>query len=107
MRKRWWSRLWRKHRPVCHTPLPSIASSRPSQRTALQTLRAQWGDVLLPYSVHEDENIAQACGQATNVCAWAPQAQSSHDLQGISQWLMNHLPTAPQATARTPLVQPA
>ena len=84
-----------------------IDPRRPSQRTALQTLRAQWGDVLLPYSVHEDENIAQACGQAANVCAWAPQAQSSHDLQGISQWLMNHLPTAPQATAHTPLVQPA
>ena len=80
---------------------------RPSQRTALETLRAQWGDALLPYPIHEDENIAQACGQAATVCTWAPQAQSSHDLQGIGQWLMNHLPTAPQATAHTPLVQPA
>lgn len=80
---------------------------RPSQRTALETLRAQWGDWLLPYTVHEDENIAQACEQATSVSSWAAHAQSSHDLQGIAQWLLDHLPAVPAASAHaTPLAQP-
>ena len=70
---------------------------RPSQRTALQTLRAQWGELLLPYTVHEDENLAQAYTHATSVCAWAPHAQSSHDLQGIVQWLVERLPGVPTA----------
>ncbi len=71
---------------------------RPSQRSALATLRAQWGNLLLPYAVHEDENITQANEHATSVCTWAPHAQSSHDLQGISQWLLEQLPPlhAPQ-----------
>lgn len=74
---------------------------RPSQRAALETLRAQWGELLLPYTVHEDENIAQACAQATSVSRWAAHAQSSHDLQGIAQWLLERLLPAPAAGART------
>lgn len=77
---------------------------RPSQRAALETLRGQWGDLLLPYTVHDDENIAQAFEHATSVCTWAPHAQSSHDLQGIGQWLLEHLPAAAEATHTPPLV---
>lgn len=80
---------------------------RPSQRAALETLRRQWGDLLLPYTVHEDENITQACEHATSVGAWAPHAQSSHDLQGMAQWLMDHLPGAGAAERHTtPLARP-
>lgn len=72
---------------------------RASHRQALGTLRTQWGDLLLPYTVHEDENIAQACQKATSVCTWAPYAQSSHDLQGIGRWLVGPLPSAPPSSA--------
>ena len=70
---------------------------RPSQRGALETLRTQWGDLLLPYTVHEDESIAQACEHASSVCSWAPHAQSSHDLQGMGRWLFDRLPAVPAA----------
>ena len=33
---------------------------RVSHREALQTLREQWGEHLIPYTLHEDENIARA-----------------------------------------------
>ena len=79
---------------------------RPSQRSALQALRAQWADLLLPYTVHEDENLAQACEHATSVCAWAPHAQSSHDLQGIGQWLAERLPAMPAAGLPAPVPSP-
>lgn len=78
----------------CAIVVNRVDPRRPSQRAALETLRTQWGDLLLPYAVHEDENIAQACEYATNVCTWEPHAQSSHDLQGIAQWLMDNLPLA-------------
>lgn len=91
---------------VCAIAVNRIDPRRPSHRSALETLRAQWGDLLLPYPVHEDESIAQAYEQAANVCAWAPHAQSSHDLQGIGQWLLKHLPAPRPATAPA-LAQPA
>ena len=71
---------------------------RISQRDALQTLRAHWGERLIPYTLHEDENISRALARSMCVYDFAPQAQSSHDLQGVYQWLM-----APQATE---IVQP-
>lgn len=72
---------------------------RPSQRDALQTLQTQWRGLLLPYTVHDDENIAQACEEATSVCAWAPHAQSSHDFQGIGRWLVSLLSAMSSAPA--------
>ena len=91
----------------CAIAVNRVDPRRPSQRAALETLHAQWGDLMLPYAVHEDENNAQACEHATNVCAWAPHAQSSHDLQGISQWLMERLPAAlPAQRVALPLAQP-
>lgn len=90
----------------CAIAVNRIDPRRPSQRSALEALRAQWGDLLLPYAVHEDENIAQACANATNVCTWAPHAQSAHDLQGLGQWLLDRLPAAAPAAAATPLPQP-
>lgn len=61
---------------------------RVSHREALQTLREQWGDRLIPYTLHEDENIARALARAMCVGHLAPQAQSAHDLQGVCNWLM-------------------
>ena len=91
----------------CAIAANRVDPRRPSQRGALETLRTQWGDRLLPYTVHEDENIAQACEHATSVGAWAPHAQSSHDLQGIAQWLMDRLCAVPAADQHaTPLAQP-
>jgi cellulose synthase operon protein YhjQ len=60
---------------------------RASQRDALNTLRQQWGGQLLPYTVHEDENISRALAASQCVNSMAPQAQSAHDLQGIFHWL--------------------
>ena len=81
----------------CAIAINRVDPRRPSQRSALESLRMQWGELLLPYAVHDDENIAQANEEATNVCARAPHAQSSHDLQGIRQWLLKHLPALPLA----------
>ena len=83
----------------CAIVINRIDPRRPSQRSALETLRQQWGALLLPYAVHEDENITQASAHATSVCAWAPHAQSSHDLQGISQWLLKPWPALPEKAA--------
>jgi cellulose synthase operon protein YhjQ len=60
---------------------------RISHREALQTLRQQWGEQLIPYTLHEDENIPRALASAMCVNQFAPQAQSAHDLQGVYQWL--------------------
>lgn len=60
---------------------------RISHREALQTLRQQWGERLIPYTVHEDENISRALASAMCVGQFAPQAQSAHDLQGVCKWL--------------------
>ncbi len=60
---------------------------RISHREALQTLRQQWGERLIPYTLHEDENIPRALARSMCVGSLAPQAQSSHDLQGVCNWL--------------------
>lgn len=60
---------------------------RVSHREALQTLREQWGEHLIPYTLHEDENIARALARAMCVGSLAPHAQSAHDLQGVCNWL--------------------
>lgn len=60
---------------------------RVSHREALQTLREQWAERLIPYTLHEDENVARALARAMCVGNLAPQAQSAHDLQGICNWL--------------------
>ncbi len=60
---------------------------RTSHRDALQTLRQQWGERLIPYTLHEDENIQRALARAMCVGSFAPQAQSAHDLQGVCNWL--------------------
>jgi cellulose synthase operon protein YhjQ len=91
----------------CAIAINRVDPRRASQRRALETLRTQWGTLLLPYLVHEDENIAQACEYATSVCTRTPHTQSSHDLQGIGQWLMDHLAAAATVDPRTtPLPQP-
>lgn len=82
----------------CAIAINRVDPRRPSQRSALETLRAQWGPLLLPYAVHEDENIAQACEQGTSVFSRTPHTQSAHDLQGVGQWLFDRL-SAPAATA--------
>ena len=60
---------------------------RASHREALTTLRQQWGSQLLPYPVHEDENLSRALAASQSVNSMAPHAQSAHDLQGIFHWL--------------------
>lgn len=60
---------------------------RISHREALQTLRQQWGERLIPYTLHEDENIPRALARSMCVGSFAPQAQSAHDLQGVGNWL--------------------
>lgn len=60
---------------------------RISHRDALQTLRTQWGERLIPYTLHEDENIPRALARAMCVGSFAPQAQSARDLQGVCNWL--------------------
>jgi cellulose synthase operon protein YhjQ len=60
---------------------------RTSHREALQLLREQWRGQLIPYTVHEDENIPRALARSMCVDSFAPQAQSSHDLQGVCNWL--------------------
>lgn len=60
---------------------------RISHREALQALREQWGGRLIPYTLHEDENISRALSRSMCVGSFAPQAQSAHDLQGVCNWL--------------------
>jgi cellulose synthase operon protein YhjQ len=80
----------------CAVVINRVDPRRPSQRSALEALRTQWGNLLLPYLVHEDENITQACEHATSVTKYTPRSQSAHDLQGIGQWLFEQLPTQQQ-----------
>lgn len=68
---------------------------RDSQRTALKTLQQQWPDLLSPYVLHEDENTGAALAAGSCVTAFAPQAQSAHDLHGIANWLLARLPQEP------------
>lgn len=78
---------------------------RASQREALQKLRQQWGEQLIPYTLHEDENIPRALAHAMCVSQFAPQAQSSHDLQGIYQWVSGHR-IAPSTMQAAPVQAP-
>ena len=57
---------------------------RKLQLDALQTLRGQWSEYLVPYAVHRDENQPAALTQASCVCTLTPHAQSAHDMQGIA-----------------------
>ena len=70
---------------------------RDSQCSALETLQQQWPDLLSPYVLHEDENASAALEAGSCVTAYAPQAQSAHDLHGIANWLLARTPqeTAP------------
>jgi cellulose synthase operon protein YhjQ len=65
---------------------------RASQSAALQTLQQQWQEQLSPYVLHEDEHVSAALAAAHCVCAFAPQAQSAHDLHGIANWLLARCP---------------
>jgi len=58
-----------------------------TRRDALQALRQQWQDVLIPYTLHADEHVQQALVQALCVHQHAPQAQAAHDLQGMAEWI--------------------
>ena len=86
----------------CAIVINRVDPRRPAQRSALQALRSQWDSLLLPYTVHEDENLAQAAEHATSVFTWAPHAQASHDLQGIGNWLLEYCPSI-QLTPSAPL----
>lgn len=67
--------------------LTGFDARRPSHREALQTLRKQWGPLLLPYIIHADESLVQAQARGLCVTQYAPQAQSASDMQGIATWL--------------------
>lgn len=64
---------------------------RPSHRDALVWMQQRWGDLVVPYSVHEDDHIPRAFAGASCVCIEAPHAQSSHDLEGVAHWLLQRL----------------
>lgn len=72
---------------------------RISHREALQTLRQQWGERLIPYTLHEDENIPRALARSMSVGSFAPQAQSAHDLQGVCNWLTGQRQMPPSMLA--------
>jgi cellulose synthase operon protein YhjQ len=65
---------------------------RDSQCAALETLQHQWGEQLSPYVLHEDEYMSAALALSHCVTAFAPQAQSAHDLHGIANWLLMRCP---------------
>lgn len=67
--------------------LTGFDARRTSHRDALQTLRKQWGPLLLPYIIHADESLPQAQARSLCVTQYAPQAQSASDMQGIATWL--------------------
>ncbi len=79
---------------------------RTSHREALSTLRQQWGGKLLPYTVHEDENLSRALATSQCVNSMAPHAQSSHDLQGIFRWLSAAPPLQPLPTPAAGAAKP-
>jgi len=68
---------------------------RASQNAALHTLQQQWQEQLSPYVLHEDEYVSAALAASDCVSAFAPQAQSAHDLHGIANWLLARCPQAP------------
>jgi len=57
------------------------------RREALQALRQQWQERLIPYPLHADEHVQQALAQALCVHQHAPAAQAAHDMQGVADWL--------------------
>jgi len=61
------------------------------RRSTSARLRAQWGERLLPYALHQDEHVPQAQEQALCVHQSVPQAQAAHDLQGIAAWVSKAL----------------
>lgn len=79
---------------------------RASHREALTTLRQQWGSQLLPYTLHEDENLSRALAASQSVNSMAPHAQSAHDLQGIFHWLSAMSPVQAQPSPATEVAAP-
>ncbi len=67
--------------------LTSFDPRSKSQILAMQTLQAQWNDLLIPYTLHHDENMATAFQENNCASALFPQAQSVHDVQGVANWL--------------------
>lgn len=71
---------------------------RNSQCEAIQTLRRQWAELLIPYAVHQDENIPEALVKSNCVSVLTPHAQSAHDMQGIANWVAQHCTINLEAT---------
>lgn len=72
---------------------------RQTQCVSATTLREQWESSLVPYTVHEDENIPEALARANCASAITSHAQSVHDMQGITSWLIAQCNiNAPDAT---------
>ena len=71
---------------------------RKAQAQSLLLLRQQWLGQLSPYILHDDESVPMALRQGQCVTSWAPQSQSAHDFQGISQWLLGQF-AAPGSAA--------
>lgn len=61
---------------------------RQTQCASVVTLREQWATSLVPYTVHDDENIPEALAKANCASAITSHAQSVHDMQGITSWLI-------------------
>ena len=59
-----------------------------TQCEAVITLRQQWEANLVPYTTHQDESVPEAFAKASCASAISPNAQSVHDMQGITSWLI-------------------
>ena len=59
-----------------------------TQCESVITLRQQWATDLIPYTVHQDESVPEAFAKASCASAISPNAQSVHDMQGITSWLI-------------------
>lgn len=85
------------------TPLALLATRfnprRDSQCQALEALQALWPQQLSPYVLHDDESVAAALAAQHCVTAFAPQAQSAHDLHGIAHWLLDQCPATQDGAA--------
>lgn len=73
---------------------------RVTQQTALHALQTQWHGHVLPHVVHEDESVPGAMVHADCVARHTPHAQAAHDLQGVANWLHDHLRTTSGAPGR-------
>lgn len=49
------------------------------------------GEALLPYQVHRDEVVAEALAANQSIFDFAPDSQSSHDLQGLANWVLQRV----------------